>query len=635
MLVNELNEKLKEIKAREFDILCVNAPATSQNKVELPGDPVLMQYALSLMLNNVKKTKEAIISNSGLEHYSFFPNTSCFNLENNKFDKSDDLLYDLRIWNEKSKMEFQKKLGDHNYKLVLFTTLSQSHPYALEMAKMVKLKNPKTIVIFGSNHQSETIYCQCLQNKLFDQDNIIISKHNTLFQILEQKIDNVVDFVVSGQGEIVIDYIMKSAGNILANGNKLTFNALIKQIAKDKKLIKSLSGNFIIAYIKNNKINFCKSSGKKTSILEMPDPTDFFTLKTINRAIRIYDQGWNRQKSEYGEKDYPTINLISNDKCIMACAFCSEATDGRPLTQINLNATEIINSLKQKLEDNIFDELIIEKDNYDIADVFYFRTLNAVANGAGSLFDDTSTHFSGDFNMMYKYALLIKNAKTICQNKTDSFFERLKDFHYAYQLSVGQILKMEKENPHLIESILEAGGEYLYVGLESMAEEVLSNVHKYAIINDNRFLKKENAIGYALRYIKSKSINGKVTKLGTSVLFGLKGETSQTIDYTIRQVGELIKNGLIDFASPNIYTFHPRSSMALFFQKKYGCEPNYNEKVNVEYPFTYFEEANPRNFSPLISISELSNIVKRTDCEWKTINKNTISHLEVENLTNC
>ncbi|MBI2630191.1 hypothetical protein HYW76_03740, partial [Candidatus Pacearchaeota archaeon] len=96
-------KKLEDISAREFDILCVNAPATSQNKVELPGEPVSMQYALSLTLDKVKKTREAILGRQSQQYYSHFPRTAEFDEEKGEFGKSDGILYDPRIWDEEAK----------------------------------------------------------------------------------------------------------------------------------------------------------------------------------------------------------------------------------------------------------------------------------------------------------------------------------------------------------------------------------------------------------------------------------------------------------------------------------------------------------------------------------------------------
>lgn len=625
MISNYTNEKLERILAREFEIICVNAPATSQNKVELPGEPVLMQYALSLTLDKIRKTRDSIMAGEeGKQHYSHFPKIADFDEKSKEFSNSDNILYDPRIWDEKAKAEFQRRLDSHDYKIALFTTLSQSHPYALEMARMVKATNPNTIVIFGGNHQSETISHKRLPKLGFPENSaLVIGEHNTLSQILRGKIDEVVDFVVGGQGEYSIDYIMKTAGDILSSESQLTPAKLKERIEADSEKIKSFPGDFTIAYIKEGKINAYKSSGKKTSVLQMPDHTDFFTLKTINRTLRAYEQGWNRESQEDKTEKYPTTHLISNDKCVMRCVFCSEAANGNSLNQDNLNSRvdQLKESLRKKIGKSRLEILTSEIQNYGVAEVFYLRTLNAIANGAGSLFDDTSTHFSGDFDQMQRYASLIKASKQVNASEEDEFSKRLNSFHYAYQLTVDQIIQIEKQKPELIKEILEAGGEYLYVGLESMADEVLSGIHKYVIIKDERFTTKGDAIEHALKYVKSISSRGKTVNIGTSVLFGLKGETSQTIDYTITQVGRLVQEGIIDLVSPNIYTFHPKVS--------HGVSPNYTEIVDVTFPFTYFEEANPRNFSPLISHNDLLNIVGRTKTEWKSINKNKVVQSEI------
>lgn len=50
-------------------------------------------------------------------------------------------------------------------------------------------------------------------------------------------------------------------------------------------------------------------------------------------------------------------------------------------------------------------------------------------------------------------------------------------------------------------------------------------------------------------------------RAGSSLLFGLEGQTSQSIDETIEEVGRLIDDGLLILASPNILTYHPATPL--------------------------------------------------------------------------
>lgn len=626
------NERLEEIVGREFDILAVNSPATTQNKVELPGEPVLMQYALSLMINNINSAKESMLEGAEDSDYPCFPRVSDYDPETGEFGKSDFLLYDPRIWDESAREEFQSRLDSHGYKVALFTTLSQSHPFAIEMARMVKEKDPNTIVVFGGSHQSETIKhkgngaSQKNGLSLPLVDNLPVKEHNTLSQIAGGKVDDVVDFVVGGQGEHSVDYLMKSIGQIIDSGEELTPESLKRKLTKDRGTIKDLDGDFTIAYIEDGKIESHRSSGRKTSVLEMPDHTDIFTIHTRNRTIDFYENGWNRERDlrEDDEGDL-TTHLISNDKCVMRCNFCSESADGNPPEREGFDPRSLLSSLEKKVGRELTKKLTGDIDTYGIPEMFYLRTLNAIANGAGSLFDDTSIHFSGDLGDMERYASLLTDAKKQVAASEGDFSDMLGSFHYAYQLTVERALEIEREKPDLIKQILEAGGKYVYIGLESMSDEVLKNIHKYAVIEDPRFENKSDAIEHALEFIKSQRYDERAPAVGTSVLFGLRGETSETIDCTIDRVRDLMDRGLIDFASPNVYTFHPRSPLGREFERKYGFEPDYTVIPEVDRVFRHFEEASPRNSSPLVSDSNLLRIVERTENEWEKINHQEIA----------
>src|SRR3989344_8758842 len=119
-MINNLEDKKKEIIEREYNVLCVNAPSTNSCKVALPGDPVCLYYALSTMLDNVTKTKQAIILGGEQVYPNMFPRIhnidslelilmeeSNLNRDvNMDFGNCRDIVFDPRVCNVKTKSDF-------------------------------------------------------------------------------------------------------------------------------------------------------------------------------------------------------------------------------------------------------------------------------------------------------------------------------------------------------------------------------------------------------------------------------------------------------------------------------------------------------------------------------------------------
>jgi len=55
-------------------------------------------------------------------------------------------------------------------------------------------------------------------------------------------------------------------------------------------------------------------------------------------------------------------------------------------------------------------------------------------------------------------------------------------------------------------------------------------------------------------------------RVGASVLFGLEGETRDTVDETVQGIARLLASELLCIASPNILTYHPGTEITLRHQ---------------------------------------------------------------------
>jgi hypothetical protein len=100
---------------------------------------------------------------------------------------------------------------------------------------------------------------------------------------------------------------------------------------------------------------------------------------------------------------------------------------------------------------------------------------------------------------------------------------------------------------------------------------------------------------------------------GSSVLFGLDGETAATIRETIDEIGALMDDGLLLLASPNILTYHPGTAIA---HDHIGEQLDYHSPRPNRPPYTFFEEAYPGLVSRNLDEDAIWSIHREADRRW-------------------
>jgi len=122
--------------------------------------------------------------------------------------------------------------------------------------------------------------------------------------------------------------------------------------------------------------------------------------------------------------------------------------------------------------------------------------------------------------------------------------------------------RMNPISPEMITKLEEAGFKIVMLGLESGAREILKSCHKG--------ITPENAIN-AFKLFKNSSINLKVF-----LIVGLPGETSETVDETIRLVKKLQKIKYISFANDvNLLTIYPGTEVYEIAKSKGFVDDSY------------------------------------------------------------
>ncbi|MEK8169911.1 hypothetical protein NKH77_09190 [Streptomyces sp. M19] len=154
-----------------------------------------------------------------------------------------------------------------------------------------------------------------------------------------------------------------------------------------------------------------------------------------------------------------------------------------------------------------------------------------------------------------------------------------------------------------------------------MSAQVMEKIHKNLRREEHRdWAQKVKA---AAGLVKAAGM-----RVGTSVLFGLDGETRTSIDETISGVSHLIDEALIDLASPNVLTYHPATPIT----RLHGMVERldyHSPHVDNRKPYIYFEEAFPGVVSTSLTEDDLWYIHHETERRWGAT-RNDSAHLPEE-----
>jgi radical SAM superfamily enzyme YgiQ (UPF0313 family) len=163
-----------------------------------------------------------------------------------------------------------------------------------------------------------------------------------------------------------------------------------------------------------------------------------------------------------------------------------------------------------------------------------------------------------------------------------------------------------EEALYALSEMKRAGCCYIYIGIESMSAPVIDQVHK----NVNPKIPWEDRVRTALGIARTAGV-----AVGSSILFGLDGETDNTIGETISKVEELLAEDLISIASPNILTYHPNTAITALHEMKDKLDYH---SIDVENrpPYVYFEEAFPAVVSKNLSEDQIWLIHEQCKQKW-------------------
>ena len=188
------------------------------------------------------------------------------------------------------------------------------------------------------------------------------------------------------------------------------------------------------------------------------------------------------------------------------------------------------------------------------------------------------------------------------------------EVEWGAQLTIGIVEELIRtgDASRVFQSMADAGCTYIYFGLESLAGSIVAGVQKsQSNMRGDRWVDR---VTRALTAVKSANI-----RAGASVLFGLEGESTATVEETISEVEKLLSQGLLCIVSPNLMTYHPGTEIT----RRHGRE-NRLKFSNAELgefirpPYSYFEEAFPGMVSRELTEELIWYIHNQTQARWKS-----------------
>jgi radical SAM superfamily enzyme YgiQ (UPF0313 family) len=245
------------------------------------------------------------------------------------------------------------------------------------------------------------------------------------------------------------------------------------------------------------------------------------------------------------------------------------------------------------------------------------RVVEYISYGAEALFFDDSIFWGGNIGHMVNFCeewIKIRKQARTAESEFITLFgwqvERRKvlGLEWGAQLTVDALSsrRVSGEAEFMLRLMHSAGCSYIYIGIESMVAQVIEKVHK----NVNRKLAWAERVRTALGLAHESGI-----RIGSSVLFGLDGETKASMDETIEKVEELLDEGLLAIASPNILTYHPNTEITHAHHME-GRLDYLSPNLDNRPPYVYFEEAFPAVVSKNLTEADIWYIHEQTRLRW-------------------
>ncbi len=565
---SEDNLEEREWLARSYPVLSILAPvmSTSEEKIEFPGDPMCLYSALSYAVDQVVKTRKMGICegapyNDMCPQWGYLPSAEYraqadvngIREYGGSLLNTDQTVFDPRVWNAKVKKYFvEKVLKVMKPKVVLISSVSPAHRYAIDIARVVREHLPDCLIVLGGRHVDETMHFDSVERQ------VVLEPSNAVVKILDGTIEPVFDFLIAGDGYYALDLLMKVLSLSMELETKTTnTHAVIDALTRFAPLFDPIPGHSLIVGLDAGRVvhAWVINSALKLDLSVLPSPYQAFAIRAL---FPIFQRDGRVLR---------TAHFMVTNSCTYHCYFCSEG-----VTVVGGFRSFNAEGIQRAVE----------------------RVVEYVEYGAEALFFDDSIFWGGNFGNVVNFCRELNHLRDLARNSPSKVMrvfgrtieaQKLVDLVWGAQFTVDLLAsrRMPEESIFVLSEMKKAGCVYVYMGIESMAAQVIEHVHK----NVNRRQAWEDRVRLALGIARTAGIT-----VGSSVLFGLDGETLETINETISKVEELLVEDLLSIASPNILTYHPNTAITTLHGMKDKIDYH---SIGIENrpPYVYFEEAFP------------------------------------------
>lgn len=580
----------QEWLARSYPILSIVAPVmtTSEGKIEFPGDPMCLYSALSYAVDQIVQTRQIGLGqdapyNDLCPQWGYLPtseyraNVDIHGIRqyDGKLLNTDQTIFDPRVWNEKVRDYFVSKiLLVVRPKVVLISAVSPAHRYAIDIARTIRAYLPDCLIVLGGRHADETLH--------FDKTvrDIILEPSGTVSKILDESIEPVFDFLIAGDGYYALDILLKITSlSMDLDSRNVSKRSIIENLSNFSYLFDPLPGNSVIVGIENDEIHawpIC--SGIKLDLKALPSPYRAFAIRALFPIFK--DEA----------RTLRTAHFMVTNSCTYSCYFCSEG-----VSVVGGFNSFHIEGIEKALE----------------------RVIEYLDYGAEAIFFDDSVFWGGNFGDVIHFSKgLIRIREMAASSATETVqvygreiqTKKILGLQWGAQFTVDLLAsrRVSEEAFYVLTQMEKAGCCYIYIGIESMAAPVIERVHK----NVKPKIPWEDRVRTALGIARMAGIT-----VGSSVLFGLDGETDETIEETIGKVEELLLEDLLSIASPNILTYHPNTAITALHEMKNKLD-YHSLHVENRPPYVYFEEAFPAVVSKNLSEDQIWLIHEQSKQRW-------------------
>jgi radical SAM superfamily enzyme YgiQ (UPF0313 family) len=565
---------LESFDKRSYPVMAALVPvATSRgNEVAYPGDPMCLYSALSLTVQRSVLARSTWSDSAGLDdacadwgvlpslEYRFSPE-GCGQRQGLPADNptTDGRIFDPRIWDRQAKQRFEEELQTVRPHVLLLSAVSAAHRYALEMAAIAKQLLPTCIVVLGGRHADETVVHEKSTGA------VSFRYSSTARFLVEERGPCAIDFVVSGDGAPLLDLLLQAVALVPTESEskpashitRLVMEAILDILADDDER----PGTGVIVHLDASGPVAIPLRGRQLDASEMPNPYSAFSIRA---RFSIFESSVNPS----GKR---TAHMMTMSACPFQCTFCSESirVSGQPTRFAGSQTAHVVERVRE-----------------------------IVAWGAEAAFFDDPIFWGGNWETITQFA------STLVETRASEV--ALSQLEWGAQLTVDTVLRGQERVDEALSLMRLGGCTYIYLGIESMSEQVMQHVQKN--------MRRRNPEPWKDKVTKVLSqLRSHGFVVGSSVLFGLDGENRSSIDETIEEIGVLLDNQLLALASPNILTYHPATEITRMHRRE---EMDYHSRKANREPYIFFEEAYPDVVSILLSEDDIWHIHRAAETRW-------------------